>query len=188
MPSGALAIAMVRVVREYDGFIALHAQQSWAERNQVDTEVLDASWVDFVCFYGSTRDLLQHSMPTLVYVNLHRGFLWPARMHLRTYGRMHALTKQLARNESAHTALRLMREDLSSFSRYPYACFISTMSTSLWRLMVMKCYEGLTYAGSATHEEALIILVQPVTCVLSYLCNADLQNVCWRLDWPSNYF
>ena len=94
---------MVRLVRECVGFIALHAQQSWAERNQEDIEVLAASWVDFVCFHGCTRDLLHHPMPTLMYVNLRRGFLWPSRMHLCTYGRMQALIKQLARNESAHT-------------------------------------------------------------------------------------
>ena len=77
---------MVRLVREYVGFIALHAQQSWAERNQEDIEVIEDSWVAFVTFHGSTRDPLHHPLPTLRYVNLRRGFLWPTHMHLCTHG------------------------------------------------------------------------------------------------------
>jgi len=179
---------MVRLVREYVGFIALHAQQSWAERNQEEIEVLGDSWVACVTFHGGTRDPLHHQLPTLRYVNLRRGFLWPTHMHLCTFGRLHTVAKQLTSQESAHRAFHLFHDEVRKFCCHSYESLLSSMSTGMWMLMVAKCYESLTYVGSASHEAALVILVQPVTCVLSFLCNADLQNVCWRLDWPSNYF
>ena len=65
---------MVVLARDYVGFVALHAQQSWLERNHDALEVSDASWAACVTFHGAVDHLLCHQMPTLRYVNLRRDF------------------------------------------------------------------------------------------------------------------
>ena len=170
----------------YVGLIALHSQQSLAERHQEEVEVEILSWGAHVYFHGSARDE-EHQPITLRYVNICRGFLWPTRANFHISGTQ-AIVRALVCYSTTHTALRLTSETLCEFAGYSHDMLIAAMSTGLWRLFATKCYETLTYAGPHTHEDALLCLVQPVTCVMSFLCTADLRDVCWRQDWPSNYF
>ena len=178
---------MVQHAIGYVGLIALHSQQSLAERNQEEVDVAILSWGAHVYFHGRARDV-DHQPITLMYVNVCRGFLWPTRANFRLSGCMHAIVRALVSHRTAHTAFRLTSETLCDFAGYSHDMLIAAMSTGLWRLFATKCYETLTFAGPHTHEDALPCLVQPVTCVMSFLCTADLRDVCWRLDWPSNYF
>jgi len=179
---------MVRLTRDYVGLVALHAQQSWLERNHDALEVSDASWAACVTFHGAIDRPLCHQTPTLRYVNLRRGLIWPTRKHLCLSTSLNTVAKQLPHHTAAHRALHLMHSELSRLCCYPYECLLMGMCTGVWRIFAVKCYERLTYIGSASHEASLVMLVQPVTLVLSFLCSADLRNVCWQIDWPSNHF
>ena len=101
---------------------------------------------------------------------------------------MHLFASHLEYSPSVPEALHVIRHELVSFGHYPLGYIASTMASSTWRLMVEKCYEYMTYAGSATHEEALVALVLLVTTLLSYLGVQDVMDVCWHIDWPNNRF
>jgi len=179
---------MVVLARDYVGFGALHAQQSWLERNHDALEVSDASWAACVTFHGAVDHLLCHQMPTLRYVNLRRGLIWPTCKHLSMSASLNTIAKHLPPHTAAHKALYLMHLELNRFCCHPYECLLVGMCTGVWRIIAVKCYEKLAYIDSASHEASLVMMVQPVTIVLSFLCNTDLRNVCWQIDWPSNHF
>jgi len=160
------------------------------ERNHDALEVTDASWAANVTFHGAVDPLLCHQMPTLRYVNLRRELIWPSCTHLYMSARLNAIAKakHLPPHTAAHKALYLMHHELNRFCCHPYECLLVGMCTGVWRIIAVKCYEKLAYIDSASHEASLVMLVQPVTIVLSFLCSTDLRNVCWQIDWPSNHF
>ena len=176
----------------YWGTIALHERQSTMQRRgrqgHEDEEHRGIQWIEYVRSYGDARHSTHPYSAELVYVNLRRGLIWPAPTHLRNCGTMHLLASHLEYSNTVHAALHVIRHELVSFGHYPLRCIACTMASSVWRLLVDKCYEYLTYAGNATHEEALVALAQPVTIMLSYLGIQDVVDVCWHIDWPNNRF
>ena len=181
---------MVHFARDHVGFVALHAQQSWLERNHDALEVTDASWAANVTFHGAVDPLLSQQSPTLRYVNLRRNLIWPACTHLCMPARLNAIAKamRLPPHTTTQTALHLMHHEINRFCCHPFERLLGGMYTGVWRIMAVKCYEKLAHIDSVSHEASLVIMVQPVTIVLSFLCRADLRNVCWQIDWPSNSF
>ena len=170
----------------YWGTIVLYEQQrTMTEHGQEEEDYWDIGWIEYARFYGDPRNPAHPYRAELVYVNLRQGLIWPAPTHLRNCGTMHLLASHLAYSTTVHAALHVIRHELVSFGHYPLRCIASTMASSVWRLMVEKCYEYLVYAGNATHEAALVALVQPVTIILTYLGIKDVVEVCWHIDWPS---
>ena len=164
----------------------MHEQPSiMNEQGQEEEDYWRNRWIDCVRFYDDTKHLDHPFRAELVYVNLRRCMLWPAPMHMRNCGTMNLLASQLEYSATVPIALHVIRHELVAFGHYPLQCIASTMASGIWRLMVARCDESLTYAGNATHEEALVALVQPITNILACLGIKDLVNVCWHLDWPS---
>jgi len=182
--------SMVHIARDHVGFVALHAQQSWLERNHDALEVTDDSWAANVTFHGAVDPLLSQQSPTLRYVNLRRSLIWPTCTHLCMPARLDAIAKakHLPPHTTTQTALHLMHHVINGFCCHPIEQLLQGMYTGVWRIMAAKCYEKLAHIDSVRHEATLVTMVQPVTIVLSFLCCADLRNVCWQIDWPSNSF
>ena len=179
------------------GMIALHAHQSWATRHQADGDEHMDKWETAVRFHGHLPDAPGSPTPTIVYVNLSRGLLWPTPKQLRAHSHLQVLFAHLFRDTTVCQAMVIARGPFVRLLTPTRSALITAMATGVWRIMVGKCYAQLLLsnrlgvpwsAGGQTHEWALVSLVRPVTTILSFLCPEQQIHVCWQIDWPYSYF
>ena len=177
--------------------IALHAQQSWETRNQADEEDHMDSWETAVRFHGTLPEATGRHTPTVMYVNLCRGLLWPTPGQLRAYSHAQVFFAHLFRDTTVCQAIAVARGEFVRLLTPTCSALTTAMATGVWRIMVGRCYEQLLLfntlgapwsSGGQMHEWALVSLVRPVTTVLSFLCPEQQIHVIWQIDWPTNYF
>ena len=89
--------------------IALHAQQSWETRNQADEEDHMDSWETAVRFHGTLPEETGRHTPTVMYVNLFRGLLWPTPGQLRAYSHAQVFFAHLFRDTTVCQAIAIAR-------------------------------------------------------------------------------
>jgi len=194
------------------GLVVLHAYQTWATRNPGHADDQVDSWKQAVRFHGSqiaavrfyaslmrswrSKLFEEGDPPTIVHVNLFRGFLWPTAQHLRDHAQAQSLFAHLCRDTTTCKALVLARGELVGFLTPSRTHLAAAMATGVWRLLVANCYESIFLLGmlregrtkGEAHEDAVLALASPVTTVLSFLCPESMSSVCWQVDWPAHRF